>query len=114
MEKLNRYFYSIEKDNNGNKIIHMSGELYWNDSDESKTDYRLDEYRWLYITINELKTLIEKNKFLEFMCEKVDCSCNATESEAKEFCNSYFDGNSGEKLSFENITENTPCGDYWC
>ena len=37
---MDRYFYTIECDADGNKIIHMLGNVYFNDADGTETDHR--------------------------------------------------------------------------
>ena len=37
-----------------------------------------------------------------------------TENEAREIADKYFNGSQGKQLMLENISIDTPCGDYWC
>ena len=35
------------------------------------------------------------------------------ETEAKQICKDYFNGDSGTELHISEITDETPCGNYW-
>ncbi len=110
---MDRYFYAVELDDDGNKVIHMSGNVYWNDVDTTDTDYRCAEWTFFYIPINELKELIKNDWFYEYVNERVDYLGDLTEAEAIETCDQYFNGKPGVYLHIKDINEETPCGDYW-
>lgn len=110
---MDRYFYSVELDDDGDKIIHMSGNVYLNDVDETETNYRCAEWTWLYIEIDELKEMIEKGWFYEYLCERVAYLGDHTEAEAIEICEHYFGGKPGDYLHIADVNEETPCGHYW-
>jgi len=110
---MDRYFYSIETNYEGNKVIHLSGNVYWNDADTTETNYRHAEWVFFYITIDELKELIKNNYFYEYVNERVHYLCDISKEEAIEVSEQYFDGNSGVCLHITNVNEETPCGDYW-
>ena len=57
---MDKYFYSVEMDGN-KKVVHLFGNVYLNDVDETETNYRHAEWTGLYIDLEELKELIEKN-----------------------------------------------------
>lgn len=109
-----RYFYSIEKDEYNGKVIHLSGNLYENDAQADTQDYfRLAEWTFLYIQINEAKEMIKNNTFYDYVDEKIDYLSNLTESEAINICEHYHNGQSGTELHINEITDDTPCGNYW-
>ena len=109
---MDRYFYSVEMDGDS-KAIHISGNIYYNDSDETEKCFRLAEWTGLYITIDKLKELIENDVFWEYINEKVAYLDDMTENEAVAACQVYFDGKPGKWLNIKHVNEDTPCGDYW-
>jgi hypothetical protein len=110
---MDRYFYSVEMDGD-RKVVHMSGNIYYNDGDESEFCCRIAEWTFLYITLEELKDLLrDVDVFWEYLNERVKYIGNLTEYQAIATCNVYFNGSSGEKLHISQVNEDTPCGDYW-
>lgn len=109
---MDRYFYSVEIDDD-RKIVHISGNVYFNDADETETCYRCAEWTFLYLTLDELEILIENDRFYEYINEKVNYLGDRTKEQAVEICENYFDGSCGTKLHIFNVNEDTPCGDYW-
>jgi hypothetical protein len=109
---MDRYFYSVEMDGD-RKVVHMSGNVYFNDADESGRDYRIAEWTGLYIAVDKLKELIDNDNFWEYINEQVAYLGDLTEDEAKDMCKVFFDGSSGEMFDIRFINEDTPCGDYW-
>ena len=110
---MDRYFYSVELDDDGYKVIHLSGSVYLNDVDTTEKCYRCAEWTWLYIPINELKELIENSWFYEYVNEKIAYLGDLTKEEAMETCANYFDGQPGVYLHIEEVDDETPCGNYW-
>lgn len=110
---MDRYFYSVELDDDGDKVVHISGNVYLNDVDETETNYRCAEWTWLYIEIDELKEMLEQDWFYEYLCERVAYLGDHTEAEAIEICEHYFDEKPGTYLHIAEVNEETPCGDYW-
>lgn len=111
--KMDRYFYLVELDEDGNKVIHLSGNVYWNDIDNTKCDYTYDEWVWFYVTLDEILHGIRDNWLFDHFCEHVKYSGGITEKEAIETCEQYFDGKPGTHLSIGDVNEETPCGGYW-
>ena len=109
---MDRYFYMIEE-YNGQKEIHFSGNVYFNDADETDKRFRLAEWTGLYLTVDNLKWLLEEDMFLEYINEKVAYLTDLTEDEAMATCQEYFGGTPGTELDIGLIDEDTPCGDYW-
>ena len=109
---MDRYFYSVEMDGD-RKVVHMSGNVYFNDADESETCYRIAEWTGLYISVEELIALIDSFQLYDILNEHVSYLTDLTEDEAIDMCKVYFDGSSGAKLDIRFVDENTPCGDYW-
>lgn len=110
---MDRYFYSVELDYDGNKVIHLSSNIYLNDADQTRMDYRCAEWTFFYIPIEQLKELIGNNCFYDYVNENVDYLCDITHTSAVELCSHYFDGESGTYLHIGNVNEETPCGCYW-
>ena len=109
---MDRYFYSIEE-YDGRKELHLSGNVYYNDTDETDKCFRLAEWTGLYITIDKLKELIEDDRFFDYIDEKVNYLSDLTEHEVIETCQLYFNGTPGKWLNIKHVNEDTPCGDYW-
>lgn len=109
---MDRYFYSVEMDENGKKHIHMSGNVYFND-DGTEDCYRIAEWTFLYIPLDQLAELIKEDQFYEYICSRISYLSNGTKEQAIEICKNYFDGSTGKKLHISHVNENTPCGDYW-
>lgn len=109
---MNRYFYSVEMDGD-RKVVHMSGNVYFNDVDETETCYRIAEWTFFYMTIDEIQKLFEELRFYDYINERVDYMGDRTEDEALAICREYFNGTSGKMLHITQVNEDTPCGDYW-
>ena len=110
---MDRYFYSLEKGDDGKQIIHLSGNVYYNDGDGTKTCYRYAEWVWMCIDVEKAKKMFNEDEFFDFVNEKIKYLGDKTETEANEICEQYFNGTSGTELHIIDITEDTPCGDYW-
>ena len=109
---MDRYFYIVEE-TNGRKEIHFSGNVYYNDGDETDKCYRLAEWTGFYITTEKLQTLLEELRFYDYINEKVSYLTDLTEDEAIKTCQEYFNGAPGKMLYITQVNEDTPCGDYW-
>lgn len=110
---MDRCFYSVELNEDRKKVVHVSGNVYWNDADAEKTDYRIAEWTFFYITIDELKELIKDGRFYDYVNERVNYLGDISKAEALKMCNQYFGGNPGICLHICDVNEETPCGDYW-
>lgn len=112
---MDKYFYSIEDNGNG-KEIHISGNVYLNDSDESETDYRLAEWTGLYLSYDKLEELLDndyEDLFFEYINERVNYISDITKEESEEICNTYWNGEPGTELDIKEVNQDTPCGYYW-
>lgn len=109
---MDRYFYSVEMYGDL-KVVHMSGNVYYNNADETDKCFRYAEWTGLYITIDELKEFIENDTFWEYINEKISYLSDLTEDEAVEACQVYFNGEPGKQLNIKHVNEDAPCGDYW-
>ena len=109
---MDRYFYTVEFVG-GNKVVHVSGNAYLNDVDTMETNYRIAEWTFLYIPIEQLEELIKNNWFYEYVNEQVNYLEDITQSEAVKICEEYFDGSSGTYLHIKDVNMETPCGCYW-
>ena len=109
---MDRYFYSVEMDG-GRKVVHMSGNVYFNDADETETCYRVAEWTFLYITIDEIQNLFKELKIYDYINERIRYMDDMTEDEALAICQEYFNGTPGKMLHIAQVNEDTPCGDYW-
>lgn len=109
---MDRYFYIVEE-TNGHKEIHFSGNVYYNDGDETDKCFRLAEWTGFFITVDKLKELLAKDMFWQYINERVTYLTDLTEDEAIDMCKVYFDGSSGTRLHISAVNEDTSCGDYW-
>ena len=109
---MDRFFYSVEMDGD-HKVIHLSGNVYFNDTDETETCYRYAEWVFLYITLEELRAFVDFDTFWDYTNEKVAYLEDLTEEEALTTCQEYFGGTPGTELDIWLVDEDTPCGDYW-
>lgn len=110
---MDRYFYSIGLDENNKKVIHLSGNVYFNDGDETENCYRLAEWTFRYFDIEIAQFMLDTDTFYEFINERVDYLTDLSKEKANEVCKSYFNGQPGTELHILDITTDTPCGDYW-
>ena len=109
---MDRYFYSVEMDDD-NKVVHMFGNIYYNDASWREACFDITEWTGLYLTIDELKALLEDDEFFDFVNSRVDYAGLLNEEEAIEACQVYFNGEPGTWLNIKHVNEDTPCGDYW-
>ena len=110
---MDRYFYSIELDENNKKVIHLSGNVYFNDVDDTETNYRIAEWTFRYLDVDVAQFMFDTDTFFEFVNERVDYLGDISEEEAKKICLRYFNGEPGTELHISDIALDTPCGDYW-
>ena len=110
---MDKYFYIIEQDECGNKYFHLEGNIYYNDADESDTCYRVAEWTFLYLTIDEAIDMMTDDTFFDYVYERVSYLKDITEQQAKDMCADFFDGQPGAKLNITDINDSTPCGCYW-
>jgi hypothetical protein len=57
--------------------------------------------------------MLAKDEFYDYINEKVAYLDDITEKAADEICENYFDGTAGMHLYISQITDNTPCGNYY-
>ena len=110
---LDRYFYSIETDADGERFIHLFGNIYLNDVDDTEKNFRIAEWTFFYIDIRSAQEMFKEDIFYEYVNERVDYLLDVTETEALDACENYFNGHPGSQLHIYDIAEDTPCGDYW-
>ena len=92
----------------------MFGNVYFNDEVETEDCYRIAEWTFLYITMDELKELTNNfDVFWDYINERVAYLGNLTEKEAIATCQEFFGGTPGTELDIGLVDEETPCGDYW-
>ena len=56
---MDRYFYSVEMDGD-RKVVHLFGNVYHNDVDETEACYRHAEWTGLYLTPEEILNLFKE------------------------------------------------------
>lgn len=111
---MDRYFYFIEYDPyTHEKFVHLSGNVYFNDADETEMDHRIAQWTGLYMALSHVKEMLDDDTFYDNVNERVNYLTDITETRAQEIYNTYFCGTSGEELHIKDINEDTPCGEYW-
>lgn len=116
-------FFSIYEDN-GVKYIHIFGYSYKSDSAEYVSENNPNgiywanmECCWFIEPLTDFVAHIKENKDYvnDTYCELNQYQGDFTGDEMVDIINQYFDGNPADYyLSFENVTEETPCGNYVC
>lgn len=106
---MDRYVYSVEKDAEHGKVVHLSANVYFNDSDISETNYRMAEWKGEYLTIAQVQELISDNYLFDYINERIRSLGDFTHKQVVEICNEY----AGTLLHIKDITPDTPCGDYY-
>ena len=109
---MDRYFYSVEMDGD-RKVIHLFGNVYYNNVDETESCYRHAEWNGFYLTVDEIQNLFGELIFYDYINEKAAYLGDLTQDEAIEVCRTYFNGEPGKMLRIEQVNEDTPCGEYW-
>ena len=88
---MDRYFYSIE-DNGNSKEIHICGNVYFNDVDETETNYRIAEWTGFYLSLEQVKELLNDDCFFDYINEQVNYLEDITKEEALELCDTFWNG----------------------
>ena len=109
---MDRYFYSIE-DYGSEKEVYVSGNVYFNDVDETETDHRIAEWTGFCLSLEQVKELIDEECLLDYINERVNYLGDITKEEAEDICNTYWSGEPGIELDIKNVTDDTPRGYYW-
>lgn len=114
-------FFTIYEDN-GVKYIHIFGYSYESSSEEYVSDKNPDGTYWANMEccwfIDELSEFIanlkeNENYVDDTYCELSQYQGDLTVKEMTDTINHYFDGHCPDAyLAFEEITMDTPCGDY--
>jgi hypothetical protein len=95
------------------KVVHLFGNVYFNDVDETETCYRHAEWTGLYLTPEEIQSLFKELCFYDYIDERVAYLSDLTQDEMINVCRTYFNGEPGKMLCITHVDEDTPCGDYW-
>lgn len=114
-ELLDTELYSIEEDGDGNKTIHILAYLYLSDSYPDKKDYRLVEFTFLEMPLNEFIQKYRENgkQYVDETEEEYKQYIkDLTEEEAVNAYWQYFDEKPGLILPFSELTPDTPVGNY--
>ncbi len=89
-------------------MIRLFANLY----DVDENDYRLAEWTFLYFTIAELKSLLQKDMLYEYTCQRISYIGESDERTAYEIYNDgYFE--KAEELDISKVESDTPIGNYW-
>lgn len=114
-------FYSIYE-NNGVKYIHINGYTYKSDSEEFVSEKNPDGIYWASMEccwfLEPLAEFIQNLRFNynyvdDTYCELKQYQGDYTEEEMTDIINGYFNGECPDGyLAFEELTEDTPCGNY--
>lgn len=107
--KLDRYFYILEKDENGELLIHLQGKVFLNGDNE----YGLAEWTFEYISVPIAQRWWEALVWTARTANTVKYWSKMTEAKALDTCKTYFDGQAGNELNLMDITLDTPEGCYY-
>ena len=112
-------FYSIEDDGKGGKQVHMLGFTYDSESDNGNRTWRAVEPCGVIVPIAEFIEGVKSDEdggyAYDLMCEAKQYQGDYTEEGIVEYINHFFDGHTANRrLSYGEITMDTPCGDYVC
>lgn len=108
-----RYFYSVETVDSGKKYVHLSGNVYENDADESETNFRIAEWAGMAIPIDVLQALIQDGEFFDYVNERVAYLKDVTQADAIKAIEAWHNGVEGSYLHINEVTVETAEGDYW-
>ena len=110
MENMDRYFYMIVQGDNEEKIIHLQGNIYYNDENMC---YEHAEWTFMLLKISKAKRMMNEKAFYNYVDDRINYFEDITEEVATARIENYFDEEPGTELDILNITEDTPCGCYW-
>lgn len=106
----NRIFYSVENDC-GHNVIHLLGNVYFNDAHDGDDCYRHAEWSGLVLTQEQIHAL--GNNFPDALYNGYHYMGNLTHEAAIKVCQTYFDGTPGVYMSVFDVNDKTPCGNYY-
>lgn len=108
----NRYFYSIEEDRGG-KYVHIFSNMIYNDVYELHED---NMFCGMVIPVKYLELLSGRDirNFIESLCCEYKYIDIIKNEDLASRLNNYFQGTPGKCLNFNDITDDIPCGDYFC
>lgn len=109
---MDRYFYTVEE-NNGRRIIHLLANIFRTADETRIAKYKCAEWTFFCFAIDEAQLMLDTDTFYEYANERVNYLGDYTEIEAFKLCKNYFNGQSGAELHILDITDKTPCGNYW-
>ena len=99
----------------GVKCIHIYGYTWFDYPDEGENGWHLQEYKWFVEELGSFISHIKEDEdyvdhFAQGMTQYIS---DMDEDEMVETINSYFNGECADAyLGFDQITMNTPCGNY--
>ena len=101
-------FYAVEEEKEG-KSIHILGYFYY--AGDGEKPYRALDYTWLCFPLEKFLEMDEDDLDLETesVTQYIE---DLTEEEVKQEMETYFDGNPGTPLLYEQLTKDTPPGNY--
>jgi len=109
---MNRYFYSVEE-HGKKKCIHFRGHIFSNNATGTDMTHSNHEWVGVYLEVKKVKQLLASNNLYGRLDDLVSYKTDETEAYANNRSRIYFAGHPGKKRNLTDITEDTPCGDYW-
>jgi len=106
----NRIYFAVEEDG-GKKVVHLLGNVYFNDAHDGEDCYRIAEWSGLVLTPAQIRGMVDS--FPDALCDGFHYMGNLTREAAIATCQSYFDGEPGVYMSVFDVNEETPCGNYY-
>ena len=110
---MNRYFYSVEESSKRKKYIHFRGYIYSNNEIGKNMTHTEAEWVGVVLEVKKTKELLKDNKLYERLDDLVSFKNDVSEAFANARSRVYFTGHPGKKRDLTDITDDTPCGDYW-
>lgn len=105
---MDRYFYAVEDCGNHKKEVHIFGNVH-----QSDDGYKTQEYTGFCMSLGALHGTTSTEMF-DLLCENVAYEDDLAECEVERVCAEYFSGELGQELHLMDVTNETPCGFYWC
>ena len=110
---MDRYFYEVSTSGN-NKEIHVLGNIYLNDADNTDTNYRIDEPVGFSMSLDEFKCLFYAGELFDYISQHIEYSKDVTKETAIITCKMFYEGFwSGKELDIDELSSETPDGQYW-
>lgn len=107
--KLDRYFYVLEREEDGGQRIRLLGNAFWSTNNR----YLLAAWTFENIPVAVAQMWWTEGFWAARTTDSMAYICDITEAKALDICKTYFDGQAGNELDLMDITVDTPEGCYY-